>query len=239
MKGLLAKEDQGRHGDSLLVHIRPDELPAIQDALGSKGTRNPKTGFLEFWTGEGDTDNGAGPGVGVNDGPGTASPTEAPDTSISVNTVPGTTPGVTSQGTAPASGPSIAEQVMAMLNITPAGMARTGLGLMMGPMSPGIAHGIAQGVGNVAHALGATNEGAAAAQSAVGMGGPQGDAGQNGGDAGYTDPIMPPIEPPPLPVIPPPSAAPPPPPGLLAIGGTRRPYGVQLQSPNLPRGLLG
>ena len=43
---------QGRHGDTSLIHMRPDEIHGIgmlAQALGGKLTKNPKTGLPEAW----------------------------------------------------------------------------------------------------------------------------------------------------------------------------------------------
>lgn len=39
---------QGRHGDTMLAHINPQEAELLK-ALGGSGTINPKTGLPEFW----------------------------------------------------------------------------------------------------------------------------------------------------------------------------------------------
>jgi hypothetical protein len=39
----------GRYGDTMLAHITPHEA-AILKSLGGAGTRNPRTGLLEFWS---------------------------------------------------------------------------------------------------------------------------------------------------------------------------------------------
>jgi hypothetical protein len=46
---------QGRYGDTLVAHISPSEAAALRQ-MGGAGTRNPRTGLLEFWA------NGGGPG---------------------------------------------------------------------------------------------------------------------------------------------------------------------------------
>lgn len=43
----------GRKGDKLLAHITPEEARHLK-ARGGAGTRNPKTGLLEFWDSDGD-----------------------------------------------------------------------------------------------------------------------------------------------------------------------------------------
>ncbi|HWA45241.1 MAG TPA: hypothetical protein VHA10_18620, partial [Hypericibacter adhaerens] len=53
---------QGRDGDTLVAHISPLEA-AILKLLGGSGTRNPKTGLLEFKYG-GDTNEGGAHGFG-------------------------------------------------------------------------------------------------------------------------------------------------------------------------------
>ncbi len=50
----------GRNGDTLLAHITPKEA-AMLKRKGGAGTRNPRTGLLEFWDGDAD---GNGPGSG-------------------------------------------------------------------------------------------------------------------------------------------------------------------------------
>jgi hypothetical protein len=57
----------GRGGDTTMLHVRPDEIPAIQDALDFKGTTNPRTGYLEFGGGGG-TINGKGGSGNVSGG---------------------------------------------------------------------------------------------------------------------------------------------------------------------------
>jgi hypothetical protein len=47
------KASYGRNGDSLLVHMRPDEvrsLGLLAHAAGTNLTRNPKTGYPEAWS---------------------------------------------------------------------------------------------------------------------------------------------------------------------------------------------
>jgi hypothetical protein len=46
---ILARE--GINGDGELLHVRQDEIPAIQAALKTKGHINPKTGVLSFFDG--------------------------------------------------------------------------------------------------------------------------------------------------------------------------------------------
>lgn len=41
--------DAGRRGDTMLAHITPEEARMLK-ARGGAGTRNPKTGLLEFWS---------------------------------------------------------------------------------------------------------------------------------------------------------------------------------------------
>lgn len=43
-----ALSEQGRHGDSMLVHVTPEEVEMLKEAGGS-GTTNPVTGLPEFW----------------------------------------------------------------------------------------------------------------------------------------------------------------------------------------------
>ena len=38
----------GRHGDSLVAHITPEEAKLLK-ARGGAGTTNPRTGLLEFY----------------------------------------------------------------------------------------------------------------------------------------------------------------------------------------------
>lgn len=239
MKGLLAKaEQQGRYGDSLLAHITPEEA-ALLKRMGGAGTRNPRTGLLEFWTGEGDTDNGAGPGVATSVGE-----NQGPDGGDGGGN--GVAPGSQAMGLGQDvanAADAVAVQAMGPsvfgIDTSPAAIARSVMGLAMGPMSPSIANMAAQVIGQGINAVtGATNEGAVQGQAAVGMGGPAGDAGQNGGGPSFDTPPGSVVAPPPPPVVPPPVPQPLQPPGLLAIQGTRRPYGVTLQNPNLRRGLL-
>lgn len=71
---------QGRYGDTMLAHINPREA-AMLKASGGSGTRNPKTGLLEFYGGEyggrdeGDRASAAAEGGmsghGTNSSPGT------------------------------------------------------------------------------------------------------------------------------------------------------------------------
>ena len=53
MAGLMSAGRQlaskGRMGDSILAHINPREA-ALLMAHGGMGTRNPKTGLMEFWS---------------------------------------------------------------------------------------------------------------------------------------------------------------------------------------------
>lgn len=42
-------ESSGRHGDTMLAHINPQEAELLK-ALGGSGTINPKTGLPEFWS---------------------------------------------------------------------------------------------------------------------------------------------------------------------------------------------
>jgi hypothetical protein len=57
---------QGRYGDTMLAHINPREA-AMLKAAGGSGTRNPKTGLVEFYDG----DSRDGPG-GIDGSGGTA-----------------------------------------------------------------------------------------------------------------------------------------------------------------------
>lgn len=57
-------EKQGRGGDTLLAHINPKEATLLK-AYGGSGTRNPKTGLLQF-------DGGGDSGYGGDSGPGYA-----------------------------------------------------------------------------------------------------------------------------------------------------------------------
>lgn len=216
----------GRNGDTLVAHFSPREAGLLK-AMGGAGSINPKTGLLEFFS-EGD-----GPdGMGQDDAANAAAAAAA--------AAAGGGPGVNAADAAIA----VAQQANSMspgsimgIDTSPAGLARTGVGMMMGPMSPSLAFGLAQGVGNVAHALGATNEGATAAQGAVGQGGPMGDAGQQGGGPGFDPDAPPPAEgaataPPPVRTLRPPM---PRNPGLLDIGPPNlAPYSVPL----LYRGML-
>lgn len=61
----LAAMGQGR--DSVLLHVQPDQVPTIAQALGHAGTVNPRTGLLGFWERGGD---GPGGGGGAGDGGG-------------------------------------------------------------------------------------------------------------------------------------------------------------------------
>ncbi len=54
-----ALASRGSHGDSLLAHINPQEAARLK-AMGGVGSRNPKTGLLQFYPGDG----GAG-GMGL------------------------------------------------------------------------------------------------------------------------------------------------------------------------------
>ncbi|MEQ8394979.1 hypothetical protein [Thalassobaculum sp.] len=56
----------GRKGDTELAHMDPGKA-ALLKAKGGAGTRNRRTGLLEYWSGEGDSDNN---GDGVGGGPG-------------------------------------------------------------------------------------------------------------------------------------------------------------------------
>jgi len=55
MAGLMSAGRQlaskGRMGDSILAHINPREA-ALLMAHGGMGTRNPKTGLMDFFTAE-------------------------------------------------------------------------------------------------------------------------------------------------------------------------------------------
>lgn len=70
----------GRNGDTLIAHISPKEA-AVLKSMGGSGSRNPKTGLLEFWSDSGDggfggsesgmgtgDDGGYGGGFGGDDG---------------------------------------------------------------------------------------------------------------------------------------------------------------------------
>jgi len=62
---VLAKH--GRGGDTMLAHITPREVEILKREGGS-GSKNPRTGLLEFFdTGAGGTDNGGGTGIGGGD----------------------------------------------------------------------------------------------------------------------------------------------------------------------------
>lgn len=56
-------QSHGRRGDTLLAHINPQEADLLK-MFGGRGSRNPKTGLLEFDTGGGDS----GPGYSSGDG---------------------------------------------------------------------------------------------------------------------------------------------------------------------------
>ncbi len=67
--GLLATKAErlrlmGRGGDTILAHINPEEAALLKQAGGS-GTKNPKTGLLEFRA-----QSGGGPGSGAPGAPG-------------------------------------------------------------------------------------------------------------------------------------------------------------------------
>lgn len=55
---------QGRGGDTELVHVTPRELAWLHERGGS-GTRNPKTGLLEFFEGGEGASTGGGSGGGL------------------------------------------------------------------------------------------------------------------------------------------------------------------------------
>ncbi|WP_161957927.1 hypothetical protein [Azospirillum palustre] len=57
----------GQGDDSVLLHVQPDQVPAIAKALGHPGTVNPNTGLLGFWERGGDSPGGGG---GAGDGGG-------------------------------------------------------------------------------------------------------------------------------------------------------------------------
>tara|TARA_B100000768_G_scaffold140544_1_gene132046 strand:- start:453 stop:698 length:246 start_codon:yes stop_codon:yes gene_type:complete len=40
--------DEGRNGDSMMIHASPFTMKLLQD-IGGAGTKNPKTGMLEFY----------------------------------------------------------------------------------------------------------------------------------------------------------------------------------------------
>ena len=198
----------GKNGDDRFILANPEE-EALLKSRGGAGEPHPLFPSVKQYFSEGDGTNGQGQedgGVGTSAAAGapnggvTASPTEAPDTSISVNTVPGTTPGVNSDGQAPAEGPD--EQAVMdtppapMVKPSPSKTATTSaigraIGVMFG-MSPGIspamAHMGAQAIGTgIAAVTGATAQGAADGEAAVGTGGQspgsQGQGGIGGGQS--------------------------------------------------------
>ncbi len=90
---------KGRNGDTLVAHITPREALMLK-YMGGSGTINPRTGFLEFYDGGGDSGGGEGggnEGGGTGDGPG-GGPGSGPDSG------PGTGPD-SGPGTGPDSGP--------------------------------------------------------------------------------------------------------------------------------------
>lgn len=62
MAGMM--EGFGRKGDTMLAHITPEEAKLLK-ARGGSGTRNPKTGLMEFW---GDSDDSSNGGTGDSTG---------------------------------------------------------------------------------------------------------------------------------------------------------------------------
>jgi hypothetical protein len=58
---------KGRRGDTIVAHISQREA-AILKMLGGASTINPKTGMLEFYGGDGDSDNGGSDPGGVGGG---------------------------------------------------------------------------------------------------------------------------------------------------------------------------
>lgn len=75
VEGALARA--GRNGDELIAHISPEEAMLLEH-MGGAGTRNPRTGLLEFWGlgggissgGHGDAGDGSGGGGGISKGSG-------------------------------------------------------------------------------------------------------------------------------------------------------------------------
>lgn len=60
----------GVHGDTVLAHISPQEAKVLK-AMGGEGTKNPKTGLVQFYDSDGLGNNdggGASDGFGGNDG---------------------------------------------------------------------------------------------------------------------------------------------------------------------------
>lgn len=152
----------GRNGDTILAHINPAEAMALH-ATTDGMTYNPYTGLPEFFS-EGDGPDGTGQGVssGAEGGPGSA---ESPDDSPS-------TPSVDDSAISDVVGMSLGPQGImggpaSMFNPTPAAIARGAIGMAMGPMSPGIAHTVAQQVGNAIAGMMGPSEAAQGAQSAV------------------------------------------------------------------------
>lgn len=165
----------GRRGDSMLVHVTPREVHGLL-AMGGSGSKNPKTGLLEFFS-EGDGPDGTGQESGAGAAAGGPGSSTSPDDSIS----------------------SIAQGVFggpaSMVNPQPAAVPFSVLG---GPIGIGVQtalSGIAQGIGQGINAVtGATNAGAVAGQGVVGTGGVPG--------VGAPMP-PPPMQPPPTPWLPP------------------------------------
>ena len=54
---------QGRYGDTMVAHINPREA-AILQALGGKGSVNPRTGLREYWDDGGNDPGGVGGDTG-------------------------------------------------------------------------------------------------------------------------------------------------------------------------------
>lgn len=151
----------GRRGDTELIHATPEERRLLRER-GGAGTRNPRTGLREYWTGEGDSPgNDGNPGTAGSQGSSgsnaagqsnTSTPTEAPDTSIAVNTVPGTNPNTTSQGEAPDDGPNAGEDINddSTRNVITRNLFRMVPGF-------GMANAMARGLGMIGQMMGADN----------------------------------------------------------------------------------
>lgn len=129
----------GRGGDTLLAHINPREAQLLRRS-GGRGTRNPKTGLLEFLGGGGEGDGGTG-AIGGDAVGGDTGGIAATDDGVvgEVTFSDGTTgqglAGVTITGSPPAS-PAGDSDISFDMSMIPDADPRGGVGNMQGMPTP-------------------------------------------------------------------------------------------------------
>lgn len=122
----------GRGGDTLLAHINPREA-AMLKARGGRGSRNPKTGLLEFLGGGGEADGGTGDVGGDVGGSVATDDGVVGDVTFSDGTVGQGLAGVTITGSPPS---SPAGDISFDMSMIPEADVRGGVGNMQGLSAP-------------------------------------------------------------------------------------------------------